>query len=108
MNDEEFMDVLNNYLKMQKTFIQNPKRIKDVNTATEIACRLFPKADISIEDDPLHMGAVILTIKDCFLTVRETKKFIRMVEKANNFEVLYDADDNVKLSILFGNALIKI
>ena len=106
MND--FIELLADYLNSKKLFIQNPKRIAEVNAATEIACRLFPKAEISIKDDPLHMGAIILEIKDCFIIVRETKKFVRMIEKANNFEIMDDDEGNVKLSILFSNALIKI
>lgn len=105
MND--FINILNEYLNTQKAFVQNPKRIAEVNAATEMACRLFPKAKIELEDDPLQMGAIILTIEDCFITVREIKKFIELVSKASNFEIINTCED-VKLSILFDNALIKI
>ena len=105
MND--FIDALNEYLSTQKAFIQNPKRIAEVNAATEMAYKLFPKAKISLEDDPLQMGAIILTIEDCFITVREVKKFVELIGKANNFDIISNEED-IKLSILFDNALIKI
>ena len=102
-----FVNVLNEYLNSQKMFVQNPKRIAEINAATEMACRLFPKADINLVDDPLQMGAIILTIEDCFITVREVKKFIELIGKANNFDILSNGED-IKLSILFDDALIKI
>ena len=105
MND--FIDILTEYLNSQKIFVQNPKRIAEVNAATEMACKLFPKADINLIDDPLQMGAIILTIEDCFVTVREVKKFIDLIGNANNFDIL-GTEENIKLSILFDNALIKI
>ena len=102
-----FIELLDEYLNSQKMFVQNPKRIAEVNAATEVACRIFPKADINLIDDPLQMGAVILTIEDCFMTVREVKKFIRIIDKANNFDIMCNGE-TVKLSVLFANALIKI
>ena len=111
MNEKEFMhfaDALTKYLEMQKIFIQNPLRMAEVNAATEIACRLFPEANINIEDDPLQMGAVILSIEDFDLAVRETAQFTEMVSKADNFEIYAVDDENVKLAILFNGALTRI
>lgn len=111
MNDEEFMqfaDVLTQYLEMQKIFIPNPKRLEEVNAATEMAKRLFPEAKITIEDDPLQMGAVILTVEDFDITVRETEAFCELVSKADNFEVYATNDEKVKLAIMFNNALTRI
>ena len=110
MNEEEFYgftDLLGEYLKMQKVFIKNPHRMKEVNAATEMACQLFPEAEISLKDDPLQMGAIILTINDCFIVVREMDKFIKMISKADNFDIFCN-DDEIQLSILFSNALIKV
>lgn len=110
MNEEEMIELaelLSDYLEEKKVFFQNPERMTDVNTATEMACQLFPTAEISLDDDPLQMGAIILTIKDFDLVVRETEMFAELISKANNFEVIY-RDDKVELAILFSNALTLI
>ena len=110
MNEEEFMnftDALTQYLKTEKIFVQNPVRMAEVNTATEMACKLFPEATINLMDDPLQMGAVILEIEDCFITVREMEKFIQMISGATNFDI-FSSDDSIRLSILFDEALIRI
>lgn len=103
-----FTDKLSEYLKRQKIFIQNPKRMAHVNAATEMACKLFPDAEITLEDDPLQMGAVILCVKDFDITVRETKEFAELISNADNFEIYSTDDESVKMSVLFSNALTKI
>lgn len=110
MNEEEFMelaDVLEDYLEEKKVFVQNPQRMAEVNTATEIACRLFPDAEIDIEDDPLQLGAIILTIKDFDIVVRETEMFAQLINKADNFEI-YHTEESVKIAILFNGVLALI
>ena len=111
MNDENFdtfAELLAEYLKMQKVFIQNPQRMKDVNAATETACRMFPDANVNLEDDPLQMGAIILTIEDFDLVVREPYNFIKLIGKANNFEIIRTDTEMVRIAILFANALTRI
>lgn len=111
MNDNEFMqfaNVITQYLEEQKVFIPNLKRITEVDTATEIAKKLFPEAKITIEDDPLQLGALILCIEDFDLTVRETELFDSLVGKADNFEIYSVGNENVKIAILFNNAMTRI
>lgn len=103
-----FMEVLRQYLAREKMFIANPERMPDVNRATEMAEHLFPEATITIEDDPLQMGALILCIEDFDFTVRETKCFNTIVGKADNFEIYPTDDQNVKIAIVFQNALTLI
>ena len=110
MKDEilnKFAEDLEKYLKADKLFIQNPLRTKDLEMATEIACYLFPEAEIEIEDDPLHMGAMILTIKDFDIVVRDTDAFATMISKASNFEIFY-REENVEIAILFNDVLFRI
>lgn len=111
MNEEDFMNfanILTEYLETQKIFIQNPQRMLDVNTATEMACRLFPESKISIEDDPLQMGAVILRIEDFDIVVRETEMFCDVVGKADNFDIYPIGDEKLRADILFNHALMRI
>lgn len=110
MNETEMIElaeILADYLEENKVFFQNPERMAEVNVATEIACQLFPDAEIGLDDDPLQMRAIILTIKDFDLVVRETEMFAELISKANNFEIIY-RDDKVELAILFRDALIRI
>ena len=111
MEDEifnNFAEALNEYLETQKVFIQNPQRMEDISSATEMACSLFPDANINLEDDPLQMGAVILAIEDFDLVVREPEKFVQVICKANNFEIIYKDNGAVRLAILFCDALTRV
>lgn len=111
MNDEQFnnfTELLREYLETEKVFIQNPQRMEEVNAATEMACRLFPEALIDIEDDPLQMGAIILTIEDFDLVVREPNDFCQLISKANNFEIYHTGKDMVRIAIVFGGALQRV
>lgn len=114
MNDEQFMELmgdLKNYLEAEKVFIQNPIRYAEVRRATEIAKELFKEYDISIKDDPLQMGALILCIEGYDVMVRgerEIKLFTELISKANNFEIYPVGDEKIKFSILFADAFTRI
>ena len=113
MNDEEFMGLMNelgDYLKREKIFIKNPARFAEVNTAREIAKELFADSNITIEDDPLQMGAMSLCIK-CFDVVirgtREINLFQQLISKADNFEIYPAGNEQIEIAIMFYNVLIK-
>jgi hypothetical protein len=111
MNDEEFLqfaDQLAAYLEREKTFFKNPKRITEVEAAGEIARKMFPEAIITIKDDPLQMGALILCIEDIDIAVREIERFKELIGKANNFEVYPVGDERVRLSVVFNKALLRL
>lgn len=114
MNDEEFVSFaakIDEYLKAEKTFIQDLNRTREIKNATEIAHQLFPDAKINIADDPLQMGALILCIEDFDVAVRgvtEIDLFNDMVSKADNFEIYPIGNDKVKIAILFGRVLRRI
>ena len=114
LNDEEFVsfaEKIDEYLKANKTFVQDLNRTREVKNATEIARQLFPDAEIDIADDPLQMGALILHIKDFDIVVRgatEIDLFKEMVSKADNFEIYSIGDERVKIAILFSRVLRRI
>lgn len=101
-------NILGEYLRSQKVFVQNPRRIAELDAATELALKMFPGADITIEGDPLQMGALFLCVKDFDITVRETKEFAELISKANNFEIRPINDDCLRLIIMFGDALVRL
>ena len=113
MDEKEFtglMNELSKYLKKEKVFIKNPVRFAEFERATEIAEELFKDSNISIEDDPIQMGALILRIEGFDIIVRgerEIELFTELVSKADNFEI-YAIDDGIRFSILFNDALIKV
>ena len=114
MNDAEFitlMDDLKKYLEEEKAFIKNPTRFAEVERATEIAKELFTEATISINDDPLQMGSLVVRIESFDIVVRgerEIKLFYELISKANNFEVYSTDNGNVRLAIMFRGALTRI
>lgn len=114
MNDAEFLSLmgdLKEYIKAQKVFIQDPARFAEVQHATEIAKELFNDMEVTIEDDPLQMGALILCINGFDITVRgerEIKLFSELISKANNFEIYPVGNESVKFAILFNHVLIRL
>ena len=114
MNNAEFMSLmgdLEKYLNEEKVFIKNPARFAEVASAREIANELFGTMEIIVEDDPLQMGALIITIKGMDVVVRGTREielFQELVSKADNFEICPDGDEGIIFSLLFNHALIRV
>ena len=109
MNDfDQIIHATEQYLNAQKVFIQNPQRIEEIRNATEIAVELFPDAVISIVEDPLQMGALILQIEDeQLLVVREITRFFEMLQYADNFDI-FCKGNKISISVLFNKALVRI
>lgn len=115
MNDKEFMDLmgeLEQYLAREKVFIKNPARIQEFNHAREIAQQLFRYEKITVQDDPLQMGALILRIEGFGLVIRgqrEIALFCELISKASNVEIYSNiGDEQVNIAILFNDALIRV
>lgn len=113
MDEKELFNLMNElteYLQREKVFIKNPVRFAEVEQATEIAEKLFSESKISIEDDPIQMGALILRIEGFDILVRgkrEIELFQQLIDKADNFEI-YAVDEGIRFSILFANALTRL
>ena len=113
MDDKEFeglMGELEQYLAQDKVFIKNPIRMQEFQRAREIASELFQDSQISIEDDPLQMGALILRIDGLDITIRgkrEIALFCELISNADNFEI-YAVEDSVRFAILFNNVLVRM
>ena len=102
---------LKEYLQKDKVFIDNPARLADVQHATEIANELFGDMNIWIKEDPIQMGALILCIEGFDIIVRgerEIELFYELIDKANNFEIYATEEGNIRCSILFNKAKIRI
>lgn len=115
MDEREFLDMLDGiseYLKKDKMFVLNPARIADVQRAYELAKDLFPEAEeISVVDDPLQMGALVISIKGGELSVcgpRDVTLFGELIGDADNFMIIPCVEDEIRFSILFADALIRI
>lgn len=114
MTDAEFQSILNKlneYLATNKTFISNPFRETEIKSAIEAARKLFPNATIALNDDPLQMGAMILTIEDFDITATGTEEinlFYDIVKLADNFEIYPVEKDKVHFAAVFQNVLIRI
>lgn len=114
MTDKEFMDFieeLNKYLATEKIFIKNYERFNEVRRATEIANELFTDANISVSDDVLQLGSLVLRIEGFDITVRgkrEIELFNELISKADNFEIYPIGDEKIMFAVMFNNALIKV
>lgn len=101
---------LNAHLKSLKYEI-NPTRYADLKDAYEIACKLFDDMSISIEDDPLNLGAKFLCIKGFDIIVRgqdDIELFSNMIAKADNFEILALESEHIVCNIMFQDCLQKL
>lgn len=114
MNENELMSALfekvKEHLDEEKVFIENPQRIREIDNALSIAEELFSHCKVKINDDPLQMGALILSIEGFDMVVRgerEIKLFSEMISNADNFEV-YPSNGNVKFAAVFQAALTRI
>ncbi len=111
MNDAEFLDILNQlgeYLKANKAFIKNPFRAREFETAVTLAHKLFPDAKIEIEDDPLQMGAMMLSITDYYLDVTEINLFVELIKLADNWEIHPIDNETVCLAAVFQKVFVRI
>ena len=113
MNDEQFKQILEKlgeYLAADKTFVQNPFRLKEMMRAIEILHELFPHDKMEIKDDPLQMGAQILTIDapDIVIrTERERELFAEFASLVDNFEVI-PCGDELHFAAVLQNVLIRV
>ena len=114
LDDKEFMSLMEDfaqYLETEKVFIKNPARLAEVQHATEIAKQLFLDSKVSLEDDPLQMGALILRIEGFDVVIRgerEINLFKELISKADNFEIYPLGDERMRFSMVFSGALIRL
>ena len=114
MDDKEFaslMGDLQQYLEAPKAFALNPDRFTDVKVAFAVAKKLFAHMNVSINDDPLQMGALILRIEGFDVTVRgkeEIELFTELIAKADNFEIYPVGDESIRFAIVFNGVLTRI
>lgn len=114
MEDEKFiemLDALKEYLDEDKVFVKNIRRLSEIEHATHIAQKLFADMEITLEDDPLQMGALILCIKGYSVEVcgkENLDLFKELIDKADNFEIYPDGEDKVEFSIVFCGALTRV
>ena len=114
LDDKEFMSLMEGfaqYLETEKVFIKNSARLAEVQHATEIAKQLFLDSKVSLEDDPLQMGALILRVEGFDVVIRgerEINLFKVLISKADNFEIYPIGDERIKFSMVFSGALIRL
>lgn len=114
MTDAEFqliLDKLGEYLSKEKRFINNPIRQTEIKNAFTKARQLFPDAQITLQDDPLEMGAFILNIETDDITLRgvkEIKTFYDIISVVDNFEIYALPDSRICFAAVFDDALINI
>lgn len=114
MNDKDIFDMVDKYLKLPKTFMPVPDRVREVKKAYDIALKLFPEAKVELNLDPLQTGALVLSITGYDMTLnskREIDLFYDMVYNADNFEIRDEPfeEEKIKFSAMFYGtyALIK-
>ena len=108
---ENLMASIGKYLESEKVFIKNSARCAEVDEAFKIATQLFADANVTIDDDPLQLGALILRIEGCDLLVRgadSVAKFSALIANADNFEIYPTTDDKIRFALVFSGALIRL
>lgn len=114
MDDKEFQAIMGSlaqYLEMPKAFVPNPERLAEVQRATVIANRLFADMTVSVKDDPIQMGALILCIEGFDIVVRgkeEIELFTALIAKADNFEIYPVNGESIKVSIVFSKVFTRV
>lgn len=114
MNDNEMQAVfqkLKEYLDKEKVFIENPFKMQNVRRAVEILHELFPDIEINIENDPLQMGALIISFTAFDVLVRgaqELDLFAEFTTLVDNFEIYAVTRESVHFAAVIQQALIRI
>lgn len=114
MNDKKFDDIisqLGEYLKADKTFVQNPVRAAEFLRANEILSTLFPDSVREIKNDPLQMGAMILQMEGSDIILRgqgDMALFREFTEYADNFEIYATENGNVRLAAVFSGVYKRV
>lgn len=114
MDDKEFTllaEKLQKYLKREKVFVKNPARFAEVEHAFNIAQKLFSNSEVTIDDDPIQMGALILRIEGYDIVAvgqEEIALFSELISKADNFEIYAVGDEKIKFSLVFSGALTRL
>ena len=114
MTDAEFQLILNKigeHLSKENRFINNPMRQTEIKNAFLQARQLFPDATITLQDDPLEMGALILNIENDDITLRgvkEIKDFYDIIAVVDNFEIYALPNSRICFAAVFNDALINI
>lgn len=114
MSNTEFYEILaklREYLESEKVFIKNPIRVREMNRALEIINELFPDSQKEIKDDPLQMGAVILTVDGGDIVIRgerELALFSELTSLIDNFEIYPTSRDNIHFAAVMQEVYLNI
>lgn len=114
LTNTEFYEILaklREYLESEKVFIKNPIRVREMNRALEIINELFPDSQKEIKDDPLQMGAVILTVDGGDIVIRgerELALFSELTSLIDNFEIYPTSRDNIHFAAVMQEVYLNI
>lgn len=114
MNGAEFNKILKKlgvHPSENEQFKVDPKRKKEFECALEIAKALFPDAKTAIEDDPLKLGALILSVETHSIDVCGSENmllFFKMIEKADDFTVYSTDPEDICMALFFQDVLKQI
>ena len=107
----EILTKLREYIESEKVFIKNPIRVREMNRALEIINELFPDSQKEIKDDPLQMGAVILTVDGGDIVIRgerELALFSEVTSLIDNFEIYPTSRDNIHFAAVMQEVYLNI
>lgn len=111
MNQKDFLnfaDMMQKYLEAKKHYEVNEERFNMMQNMFNIANHLFSDMDITLEDDPLQMGRMILCIKGYDISVcgeDDIKLFAELIFNADNFEIYANEGDKVEFDIMYNDIL---
>lgn len=114
MTDNELYEILAKlkaYLEAKKTFIQNPLKVNKVNRAIDIINELFPDSEREIKDDPLQMGAIILSVDSGDIVIRgerELALFAELTSLIDNFEIYPTKGNNLHFAAVMQEVFVRI
>lgn len=102
----QFIDAIKffeRYQNANKTLVLDKERYKDVLRAYTIAIKLFPQAEVEIDEkDPLDLGSMYITIRAPYQSIRDVKAFSELIAHSNGFEVFHnDITSDIEINIDF-------
>lgn len=100
---------LRKWVNTPKVGISDPEKMKVVMRAHELAKRVAYRGDenatVEVKEGALQLGSVAIRIVTRNLEVHNVWEYIKIIEKADNFQIYPRTDDRIQVDVMFNDVI---